>query len=128
MLYRARSGAPCYCAGGEGGALEASGTSRFHLCPDAARAAAPPGEECRGLAQWKASSQLRLLRCADGAATLPYGDLVAEAEARCLDGVLLDGEVTLLQPEERALLIDDDKRDGLSQQLLTDMFTRMSMR
>eukprot|EP00931_Biecheleriopsis_adriatica_P116039 TRINITY_DN91756_c0_g1_i1.p1 TRINITY_DN91756_c0_g1~~TRINITY_DN91756_c0_g1_i1.p1 ORF type:complete len:165 (+),score=43.97 TRINITY_DN91756_c0_g1_i1:26-520(+) len=56
-------------------------------------------------------------------------ELLEEAEARGLDGVLLTGRcLVLLQPAEQAFLIDDDKREGLAQQLLTDMFTKMSLK
>mmetsp|Transcript_69538 Transcript_69538/g.166735 ORF Transcript_69538/g.166735 Transcript_69538/m.166735 type:complete len:184 (+) Transcript_69538:73-624(+) len=64
----------------------------------------------------------------------PYGllesmaELRSEAEARSLDGILLpSGGVCLLRPQERLLLIDDDKQEGCTQQLLSDMFSLMSI-
>ena len=56
-------------------------------------------------------------------------ELLEEASARSLDGILLDSQVVvLLQASDQTVLIDNDKQDGVSQQLLTDMFTRMSLR
>mmetsp|Transcript_48221 Transcript_48221/g.76229 ORF Transcript_48221/g.76229 Transcript_48221/m.76229 type:complete len:168 (+) Transcript_48221:122-625(+) len=55
---------------------------------------------------------------------------LSEAEARSLDGLLVleSSLVVLLRPAEQVTIVDDDKKEGLSQQLLTDMFTRMSFR
>merc|ERR1712151_436691 len=56
---------------------------------------------------------------------LPKG-LLEEADGRGLDGLMLMqlGIVVLLRPAEQVVLIDDDKRTGLRQELLTDMFMR----
>mmetsp|Transcript_17642 Transcript_17642/g.39943 ORF Transcript_17642/g.39943 Transcript_17642/m.39943 type:complete len:147 (-) Transcript_17642:193-633(-) len=80
--------------------------------------------------QWKPSSALQLLRLGDESASSARQELLEEAQARGLDGTLLPGGcmVSLREPDEHLALIDDDKRDGLNQQLLTDMFTRMSLR
>lgn len=49
-----------------------------------------------------------------------------------VDSELVDGKslevVTLLQPAERLRLVDDDKQEGVSQALLTDLFTKMSLK
>mmetsp|Transcript_75053 Transcript_75053/g.174050 ORF Transcript_75053/g.174050 Transcript_75053/m.174050 type:complete len:158 (+) Transcript_75053:89-562(+) len=83
--------------------------------------------------QWKPKVQLRLLQVDFGGAELEglaRQSALEEAAARGLDGALLPGAVgvILLQASERLVLIDDDKQDGFTQQLLTDMFTRMSLR
>ena len=54
--------------------------------------------------------------------------LLRQADGRSLDGVLLDSRTVVLLRQEDLRVIDDDKRAGLSQELLTDMFTRMSLR
>eukprot|EP00928_Gymnodinium_smaydae_P081021 TRINITY_DN64601_c0_g1_i1.p2 TRINITY_DN64601_c0_g1~~TRINITY_DN64601_c0_g1_i1.p2 ORF type:complete len:196 (-),score=55.12 TRINITY_DN64601_c0_g1_i1:254-841(-) len=99
-------------------------------------------DEERRVLQWKPFSALRLLHLPAATAALaafvgcpppPRARLLAEAERRSLDGILLElseggaREVCLLRFQEQAALIDDDKREGTSQQLLTDMFTRMSL-
>eukprot|EP00927_Polykrikos_kofoidii_P044715 TRINITY_DN38605_c0_g1_i1.p1 TRINITY_DN38605_c0_g1~~TRINITY_DN38605_c0_g1_i1.p1 ORF type:complete len:161 (+),score=33.65 TRINITY_DN38605_c0_g1_i1:143-625(+) len=87
-------------------------------------------EEPFRVLQWKASSQLRLLRASEGCEVIPsHAELLAAAEMRGMDGFLSPGgRVTLLRPADKVRLIDDDKRDGLQQELLTDMFTRMSLK
>lgn len=90
--------------------------------------------------QFKPQKPLRVLRIVStSACDLPSDavpmsadirqELLTEAESRGLDGVLFsEGRVGLLHPEEQVVLIDDDKREGLAQQLLTDMFLKMSLR
>eukprot|EP00811_Abedinium_folium_P011213 NODE_20375_length_801_cov_2.035608.p2 GENE.NODE_20375_length_801_cov_2.035608~~NODE_20375_length_801_cov_2.035608.p2 ORF type:complete len:152 (-),score=33.64 NODE_20375_length_801_cov_2.035608:224-679(-) len=81
--------------------------------------------------QVKLVMPLHLLQMAsDGEiAPPPRGELLAEADARGAAGVLLfDRLVVLLRPTETVVLIDDDKREGKTQELLTDMFTKMSLR
>merc|ERR1719401_744902 len=57
-------------------------------------------------------------------------DLISEAEARSLDGLLVleSSIVILLRPAEQVTVVDDDKKEGINQQLLTDMFIRMSLK
>lgn len=49
------------------------------------------------------------------------------AEARGVDGVLCDSVVLLLAPDS-LVVVDDDKREGLTQQLISDMFIKMSLK
>ena len=92
----------------------------------------------RGL-QYKPLAPLRLLQWSPGtpAEQAHLGWLMAEASARCVDGAYLPdaGTVVLLESleaedvdDQKVVLIDDDKHDGQTQLLLTDMFTRMSLR
>mmetsp|Transcript_2183 Transcript_2183/g.3456 ORF Transcript_2183/g.3456 Transcript_2183/m.3456 type:complete len:211 (-) Transcript_2183:120-752(-) len=48
-------------------------------------------------------------------------------EAESLDG-WISGRRICLKDDSRIRLVDDDKKTGLSQQLLTDMFLRLSMK
>lgn len=114
------------------------GTTTFFVRDSDARVGLPA--DGQRVVQWKARAQLRLLQVAarlpGGAATQgaaaqePTEEMLAEADSRALDGVHVAslGQVVLLRPRDHVALIDDDKQAGLSQQLLTDMFTRMSLR
>eukprot|EP00746_Dinoflagellata_sp_MGD_P000673 gnl/MRDRNA2_/MRDRNA2_101210_c0_seq1.p1 gnl/MRDRNA2_/MRDRNA2_101210_c0~~gnl/MRDRNA2_/MRDRNA2_101210_c0_seq1.p1 ORF type:complete len:164 (+),score=32.65 gnl/MRDRNA2_/MRDRNA2_101210_c0_seq1:72-494(+) len=53
--------------------------------------------------------------------------MIKEAEGRGLDGVLRGSRNAILLQPESLDLIDDDKQPGLSQELITDMFTKMSL-
>merc|ERR1712032_19096 len=88
--------------------------------------------------QAKPKAPLRVLHVVEVAGLAKHPartELLAEADGRGLDGVFIQqspsppaGAVLLLRPQERVVLVDDDKREGVSQQLLSDMFTRMSLR
>merc|ERR1712232_384081 len=106
---------PCQSSGHNAGI----GWRDFHL-----NHADVVADDCQEkIQQWKASSQLRLLRplsaCA-GNALPTRSELLQEAEARGLDGALVCGTVqdggcgivALLRPDEQLLLIDDDKKEG----------------
>lgn len=132
MFYRATpprllEGSCADSGDGKDACLE-EGPAEFYF-EDAAARESSVGEPCRVL-QWKASSQLRLLRAADGCEAIPsLAELLAAAEARGMDGALVaERRVVLLRPADQVRLIDDDKRDGVKQELLTDMFMRMSLR
>mmetsp|Transcript_48534 Transcript_48534/g.123100 ORF Transcript_48534/g.123100 Transcript_48534/m.123100 type:complete len:172 (+) Transcript_48534:122-637(+) len=94
--------------------------------------------EASRVLQWKPTSQLHLVRPAAQPAreACPLEpdearrSALREAAARGADGALLAGGlvVALCEPSECLVLIDDDKKEGLSQQLLTDMFTRMNLK
>mmetsp|Transcript_108982 Transcript_108982/g.222511 ORF Transcript_108982/g.222511 Transcript_108982/m.222511 type:complete len:178 (+) Transcript_108982:52-585(+) len=138
MLYAAATTAPSACSASSGScdaaqALSPVGPEEFFLSPGDARAAAmvPDGDGCRVL-QWKPHESLQLLKGMPGVIGQPSRqDFLAEASARGLDGFFSAGSpqlVVLLRPDEQVALIDDDKRDGLKQELLTDMFTRISLR
>jgi hypothetical protein len=94
---------------------------------------------CARVLQYKPLAPLRLLRWSPDtpAEQAPLGWLMAEASARCMDGAYLPdaGTVVLLEAiqaedddDQKWALIDDDKHHGQTQLLLTDMFTRMSLR
>mmetsp|Transcript_52916 Transcript_52916/g.123866 ORF Transcript_52916/g.123866 Transcript_52916/m.123866 type:complete len:161 (+) Transcript_52916:55-537(+) len=113
------------------------GTSRLTLFTLAASDANRMAEEClvvlpaQRMHQFKPSSSLRLLQVdSETLDTVQHADMLsAEAEARALDGVLLPSHrVSLLRPEEDLVLIDNDVQEGVAQQLLTDMFSLMSLR
>eukprot|EP00933_Yihiella_yeosuensis_P045434 TRINITY_DN4080_c0_g1_i1.p1 TRINITY_DN4080_c0_g1~~TRINITY_DN4080_c0_g1_i1.p1 ORF type:complete len:163 (-),score=38.97 TRINITY_DN4080_c0_g1_i1:319-807(-) len=98
----------------------------FYLSHEAARRA--NAMETLRILQCKPQRQLRLLQGASSASTPGRQALLEEAEARGLDGFLLPGErAVLLESNDQAILIDDDKKEGLTQQLLTDMFLKMSL-
>mmetsp|Transcript_8373 Transcript_8373/g.15401 ORF Transcript_8373/g.15401 Transcript_8373/m.15401 type:complete len:184 (+) Transcript_8373:44-595(+) len=114
-----------------------SDSREFFLHHSLARAASTNTEACSDSAparvrQVKARAALHLLHCegaGSGMEACQLQELLEEASARSLDGVLLASQmVLLLQSSDQTVLIDDDKQDGLSQQLLTDMFLRMSLR
>merc|ERR1712039_493121 len=106
---------------------------RFHEAEIRDFADPMSGETLR-VEQWKPSSALRLLsqqhlKLPTADVSKPTPELLAEAHARCLDGVLLPSrEVMLFNPEEKICLLDEYKQEGMTQQLITDMFTRMSLR
>ena len=108
----------------------------FHLCAACIRRA------CR-IVQSKLEKSLRLLkapgaravteRCDSGDSPQPSAssasreELLEAAAARGLDGVLFPaGALALLAP--RLAVVDDDKQEGVMQQLISDMFTKMSLK
>ncbi|CAJ1451063.1 unnamed protein product [Effrenium voratum] len=107
----------------------------FHTCSSCALGLQMQDARPR-MVQCKLLKALRLLRCpgaephcshsAEGEAG--QAEALGLAERRGLDGLLLgNGRVVLLAPES-LVLVDDDKREGLTQQLITDMFTKMSLK
>eukprot|EP00929_Paragymnodinium_shiwhaense_P064682 TRINITY_DN32439_c0_g1_i2.p1 TRINITY_DN32439_c0_g1~~TRINITY_DN32439_c0_g1_i2.p1 ORF type:complete len:210 (+),score=38.20 TRINITY_DN32439_c0_g1_i2:77-706(+) len=90
-------------------------------------------DDAARVVQWKVAGQMRILEASMSVWQPEAADkLRQEADSRGLDGVLLhiagSELVSLLRPEMQVRLIDDDKVAGRTQQLLTDMLTRMSLR
>ena len=120
----------------------------FHLCAACIRRASPEMEDRRAcrIVQSKLEKSLRLLkapgaravthrceRCDSGDSPQPSAssasreELLEAAAARGLDGVLFPaGALALLAP--RLAVVDDDKQEGVMQQLISDMFTKMSLK
>merc|ERR1712181_79088 len=95
--------------------------TRFHLQQCDAHAESELSKcRCRVVQAKVRGRSLRLLQ-AVGVSLTTDEQLLAESDARSLDGVLHGNtcEVTLLRPSEQATIIDDDKRDGKVQELLT---------
>lgn len=86
----------------------------FHTSPSAGRF------QCRSL------KSLRLLRVAPELG-LSAEELRAACAAQGADGVALGDRLQLLAPE-LLVVVDDDKRQGLTQQLITDVFLKMALR
>ncbi|CAK9004846.1 unnamed protein product, partial [Durusdinium trenchii] len=81
--------------------------------------------QCRSL------KALRLLQVTSpltypGCGSQAWAGPLGAAVARHLDGVYCNGIVVLLAPDH-LVIVDDDKQEGLRQQLISDMFTQRSI-
>ena len=75
--------------------------------------------------QCRSVRALRLLRVPERG--LSAEELHEACAARAADGVALGDRLQLLAPE-LLVVVDDDKRQGLQQQLITDVFLKMGLR
>ncbi|CAE7382337.1 unnamed protein product [Symbiodinium necroappetens] len=99
----------------------------FHLSAASVRRSSLAMEEDQKtgrVVQSKLDKSLRLLKAES---EKNRSELLGAAASRGLDGVLFPGgALTLLAP--RLAVVDDDKQDGVMQQLISDMFTKMSLK
>ena len=114
----------------------------FHLCAACIRRSSQEMEDrpASRIVQSKLEKSLRLLKAPGAAVThrcersesgstpsASREELLEAAAARGLDGVLFPGgALALLAP--RLAVVDDDKQEGVMQQLISDMFTKMSLK
>ncbi|OLQ06293.1 hypothetical protein AK812_SmicGene10410 [Symbiodinium microadriaticum] len=111
----------------------------FHLCAACIRRSSQEMEDrpASRIVQSKLEKSLRLLKAPGAAVThrcersesgstpsASREELLEAAAARGLDGVLFPGgALALLAP--RLAVVDDDKQEGVMQQLISDMFTKI---
>mmetsp|Transcript_35621 Transcript_35621/g.57290 ORF Transcript_35621/g.57290 Transcript_35621/m.57290 type:complete len:138 (-) Transcript_35621:173-586(-) len=99
----------------------------FYISPNCIYSACKMQDRHPRVAQYKLLKALRLIQVGLPSARWTSHDLLSMAEARGVDGVLCDSVVLLLAPDSLAV-VDDDKREGLTQQLISDMFIKMSLK
>eukprot|EP00434_Breviolum_minutum_P045043 symbB.v1.2.040304.t1/scaffold7134.1/size13104/1 len=88
---------------------------------------APKQERNVRIVQYKLLKSLRLLQVGtQSGATFALEELRAMAEARAVDGVLCNGMMVLLALDS-LVTVDEDKQEGLTQQLISDMFLKMTL-
>ena len=77
---------------------------------------------------WQLRSTLQGLHLLRSTIDSDVEERTKEAEGRGLDGVLRGSRNVILLRPELLDVVDDDKRPGLNQELITDMFIKMSLR
>ncbi|CAL1163760.1 unnamed protein product [Cladocopium goreaui] len=99
----------------------------FYISPNSIYSTCEMQDRHPRVAQYKLLKALRLIQVGLPCARWTSQDLLSMAEARGVDGVLCDSVVLLLAPDS-LVVVDDDKREGLTQQLISDMFIKMSLK